>query len=209
MLFPTHPLPCRCSAVPVQAEALGRSGQGTTSGRPGCLGVSVHYPSPGVEGSSGAAWAGLKSLACLMLRGPLPGSHSGPPAGGFCGHPGALAGLTLWASGAAMRHAAKRWQHHTTSGQRGRGCRRGPRGVCVPGSGDGVCPLSSKAEWGRQFGWAPWKVWLMWPQLRAMGRSLYSGDLGPGLHPELLSKPPGSFAVSVQDNLGVGPQDPG
>lgn len=134
MLFPTHPLPCRCSAVPVQAEALGRSGQGTTSGRPGCLGVSVHYPSPGVEGSSGAAWAGLKSLACLMLRGPLPGSHSGPPAGGL-GSPSGPVGLQC---GMRPKDGSTILPQASAAGAAG-----GARGVCVCqglGTGFVLCP---------------------------------------------------------------------
>lgn len=100
-----------------------------------------------------AAWAGLESRAMAEAERPsYQGSQRRTPsrsarqAGGLCPW-----GLQLWlgsphrASGAAVQHVAKRWQHYTASGQRYSRAAGGAhqQGVCVrQGLGRGLvlCP---------------------------------------------------------------------
>ena len=174
-----------------------RIGQGATSGSPGPLGAWVPGPSPRAEGPlwlPGLVW----SLGPgLRLRGrPTRAHRGGPPPGEKTGWWPVPGGLRLWlgsshrASGAAVQHVAKRWQHYTASGQRHSRAAGGahPAGcVHAPGSGTGPGPLPSRAPSGDHcFGWASRKVWLMWPRPGATGGSLHSGGLYPGLYPRIV-----------------------
>ena len=135
-----------------------RIGQGATSGSPGPLGAWVPGPSPRAEGPlwlPGLVW----SLGPgLRLRGrPTRAHRGGPPPGEKTGWWPVPGGLRLWlgsshrASGAAVQHVAKRWQHYTASGQRHSRAAGGahPAGcVHAPGSGKGPGPLLQGSQWG-------------------------------------------------------------
>lgn len=80
----------------------------------------------------------------------------------------------------------------------------------VLGLGKGAYPSLSRSLGGDdRFGWASWTLWFTWPPPSATRRIIAfwrPWPWPPSLNCSLTSR---VIAVSVQNNAGVGPQDPG